>query len=64
VQAGAITAALGGTPSPDASATRRSNQRVSSAALLATGWRPMAPSIFDGLALLGHPLPGLATAHE
>lgn len=59
VQARAITAALGGTPSPDAAATTRSNQRVSSAALLSTGWRPMAPSIFDGLARLGHSLPGL-----
>ncbi|WP_411280235.1 NAD-dependent epimerase/dehydratase family protein [Gemmatimonas sp.] len=35
----------------------RSNQRVNVDALLATGWRPMAPTIYDGLRLLGHQVP-------
>ena len=26
-------------------------------ALLATGWRPMAPTVYDGLRLLGHAVP-------
>jgi nucleoside-diphosphate-sugar epimerase len=66
VQAGDITHALTGTR-PDGAVPAdahgpvragRSNQRISSAALLATGWRPAAPTVFDGLALLGHALPG------
>ena len=40
----------------------RSNQRVSSAALRATGWAPAVRSIFDGLERLGHTLPGRAAA--
>mgnify|MGYP002780627512 CR=1 FL=1 len=36
------------------SAPARSNQRVSSAALQATGWRPQWPTFRDGLAALGH----------
>lgn len=67
VQAGDITYALTGRrPAEPAGAADgtgpvragRSNQRISSAALLATGWRPVAPTVFDGLALLGHALPG------
>jgi nucleoside-diphosphate-sugar epimerase len=66
VQAGDITYALTGAhseqagPADAAGPVRagRSNQRVSSAALLATGWRPLATTVFDGLAMLGHPLPG------
>jgi len=68
VQAGAITHALTGlqaavTEMPvEDSAVRagRSNQRISSAALLATGWRPTMPTVFDGLRALGHALPGHA----
>jgi hypothetical protein len=26
-------------------------------ALLATGWRPVAPTVYDGLRLLGHAVP-------
>lgn len=40
----------------------RSNQRVNVDALLATGWRPAAPTIFDGLRLLGHQVPLAAAA--
>ena len=66
VQAGDITLALTGSR-PTAGVTAdpngpvragRSNQRISSAALLATGWRPAAPTVFDGLTMLGHTLPG------
>ena len=68
VQAGDITHALTGTrPTAEAPVdphgpvrAGRSNQRISSAALLATGWRPAAPTVFDGLTLLGHALPGHA----
>ena len=35
----------------------RSNQRINVEALLATGWRPVAPTVFDGLRLLGHQVP-------
>jgi nucleoside-diphosphate-sugar epimerase len=35
----------------------RSNQRISIDALLATGWRPVAPTVYDGLRLLGHQVP-------
>jgi len=35
----------------------RSNQRVNVDALLATGWRPVAPTVYDGLRLLGHQVP-------
>jgi nucleoside-diphosphate-sugar epimerase len=35
----------------------RSNQRVNVDALLATGWRPVAPTVYDGLRLLGHAVP-------
>lgn len=71
VQAAEITHALTGAPasaSPAATGTAataearvragRSNQRISSAALIATGWTPSVPSIFDGLRQLGHALPG------
>jgi hypothetical protein len=66
VQAGAITHALTGRPAGAAEtpvedgAVRagRSSQRISSAALLATGWRPTMPTVFDGLRALGHSLPG------
>ena len=34
----------------------RSNQRVSIERLLATGWAPRVPSVYHGLALLGHPV--------
>lgn len=67
VQAAAITAALtGAVPAAGAvSAERgrvvagRSSQRIRVDALLATGWRPQVPTVFDGLRLLGHALPGL-----
>jgi nucleoside-diphosphate-sugar epimerase len=72
VQAGLITQALtgrvatGATPTLDSAMTPtgavragRSNQRISSAALLATGWTPTMPDIFAGLRALGHALPGL-----
>lgn len=75
VQAGLITQALTGRAAGDdredatssesaavvSSSVRagRSNQRVSSAALMATGWAPMMPNIFAGLRALGHALPGL-----
>lgn len=35
----------------------RSNQRINVDALKATGWRPIAPSVYDGLRLLGHQVP-------
>ena len=35
----------------------RSNQRINIDALLATGWRPAAPTVYDGLRLLGHQVP-------
>ncbi|WP_026849712.1 sugar nucleotide-binding protein [Gemmatimonas phototrophica] len=71
VQAGLITQALtgraatGDTAAAGAATTTgavragRSNQRISSAALLATGWAPSMPDIFAGLQALGHVLPGL-----
>jgi nucleoside-diphosphate-sugar epimerase len=37
----------------------RSNQRISSELLLATGWTPTMPNVFAGLRALGHALPGL-----
>lgn len=40
----------------------RSNQRINVDALLATGWRPIAPTVYDGLRLLGHQLPLAAAA--
>ena len=40
----------------------RSNQRVNVDALLATGWRPAAPTVYDGLRLLGHRVPLAAAA--
>jgi nucleoside-diphosphate-sugar epimerase len=40
----------------------RSNQRVNIDALLATGWRPAAPTVYDGLRLLGHQVPHAAAA--
>ncbi len=71
VQAGDITHALTGlrpedTTSGHESSTAhagpvragRSNQRISSAALLAAGWRPEVPDVFEGLRRLGHTLPG------
>ncbi len=66
VQAGDITHALTGVrpttgPAADPNGpvrAGRSNQRISSAALKATGWHPAAPTVFDGLAMLGHALPG------
>ena len=72
VQAGDITQALTGsrpgTPiTPDAGTTvrsGRSNQRISSDALIASGWTPEVPSIFHGLRLLGHALPGRAGADQ
>lgn len=65
VQAGDITEALTGVrqpTSPPAAAggavrAGRSNQRISSAALIASGWTPSVPTVFDGLRRLGHPLP-------
>lgn len=66
VQAGDITFALTNTRPASAAPARdhvvragRSNQRISSAALVASGWRPDVPSVFDGLRRLGHQLPGL-----
>jgi nucleoside-diphosphate-sugar epimerase len=41
----------------------RSNQRINVDALLATGWRPAAPTVYDGLRLLGHSVP-LAAAES
>jgi len=35
----------------------RSNQRINIDALRATGWRPAAPTVYDGLRLLGHQVP-------
>lgn len=66
VQAGDITLALtgarptAGLPADPNGPVRagRSSQRISSAALKATGWYPAAPTVFDGLAQLGHALPG------
>lgn len=40
----------------------RSNQRINVDALLATGWRPIAPTVYDGLRLLGHQVPLVPTA--
>jgi len=40
----------------------RSNQRVNIDALLATGWRPAAPTVYDGLRLLGHQVPHAVAA--
>jgi nucleoside-diphosphate-sugar epimerase len=40
----------------------RSNQRINVDALLATGWRPAAPTVYDGLRLLGHQVPLAAAA--
>ncbi len=68
VQAGDITFALtgvrpttGGPADPNGPVRAgRSSQRISSAALIATGWHPAAPTVFDGLAMLGHTLPGRA----
>lgn len=40
----------------------RSNQRINVDALLATGWRPAAPTVYDGLRLLGHSVPLAAVA--
>jgi nucleoside-diphosphate-sugar epimerase len=66
VQAGDITFALTNTrpvlAAPEADRVvraGRSNQRISSAALVASGWRPQVPTVFDGLRRLGHQLPGL-----
>lgn len=72
VQARAITQALTGQwPEPPASASDaqqggavrsgRSNQRISSEALLHTGFVPQVRDIFAGLRQLGHALPGLET---
>jgi nucleoside-diphosphate-sugar epimerase len=48
-------------PAPDHGAapvrSGRSNQRINVDALLATGWRPVAPTVYDGLRLLGHQVP-------
>jgi nucleoside-diphosphate-sugar epimerase len=41
-------------PASDAIATVRSNQRVSVERLLATGWTPAVPTVYDGLVKLGH----------
>lgn len=71
VQAGDITHALTGRR-PQSSGTEttttsvntapvragRSNQRISSAALIAAGWHPEVPDVFEGLRRLGHALPG------
>jgi nucleoside-diphosphate-sugar epimerase len=43
-------------PAPGAAASPRSSQRVSVDRLLATGWTPSVPTVFDGLAILGHPV--------
>jgi len=64
-----VQALTGAKPLPGSSgdgetAGGRSNQRVSSAALKATGWQPTVPSIFDGLERLGHALPGRAAAER
>ena len=64
-----VEALTGSRPDPGASGEGdgsggRSNQRVSSAALKATGWAPAVPSIFDGLERLGHALPGRAAAES
>lgn len=58
-----ITAQAEQTPRADAAPIRsgRSNQRINVDALLATGWRPSAPTVYDGLRLLGHQVP-LASA--
>ena len=63
VRAGAIVHALTGVPAPDGDqdevpTVSRSNQRVSSAALIASGWSPAVPDVFSGLRRLGHALPG------
>lgn len=66
VQAGDITFALTNTrpilatPEVDRGVRAgRSNQRISSAALVASGWQPQVPTVFEGLRRLGHQLPGL-----
>ncbi|WP_396203454.1 NAD-dependent epimerase/dehydratase family protein [Gemmatimonas sp.] len=70
VRAGDIAQALTGRPADDtvtagaagavAGPVRagRSNQRISSAALLNAGWRPEVPDVYAGLRRLGHALPG------
>jgi nucleoside-diphosphate-sugar epimerase len=42
--------------------SRKSNQRISIARLLATGWTPSVPTVFDGLERLGHPVTRPATS--
>lgn len=62
VQAGAITRALQAasaavTPPATSGGARRearSNQRIRTEALRATGWRPQVATVFDGLQRLGH----------
>lgn len=46
------------TAAHDAVRSGRSHQRINVHALLATGWRPVAPTVFDGLRRLGHVVPG------
>lgn len=70
VQAGDVAQALTGRTADDAVTAGtadtvagpvragRSNQRISSAALLDAGWRPAVPDVFAGLRRLGHALPG------
>jgi len=59
----AVNAATDGLPEPasadGAAPVRRgrNNQRINVDALLATGWRPLAPTVYDGLRLLGHHVP-------
>ena len=63
-----VASITAGTPAPrvaNAAApvrSGRSNQRVNVDALRATGWRPLAPTVFDGLRLLGHAVPGTTVA--
>jgi len=56
MRASKIARALGATRLAEAaeSGPARSNQQISVEAILATGWRPSMPSVFDGLASLGH----------
>lgn len=70
VQAGRITLALTGV-APNATgepsdggrvSAGRSSQRIRIDALLATGWLPQVPTVFDGLQRLRHALPGLDEA--
>ena len=65
VRTSALRAALGaengtgpGAPGRPVSAagTRPSHQQVSVRRLLATGWRPAVPTVYHGLARLGHPV--------